>query len=405
MKANVTAGSYFIKESDGKQRKSYCVDGYTAQGKRVRRRFKSIEAAQGHIHRLEMADLRRPSRYSTQETHLTTSRLREAEKCFDMLPEKVTLTEALESFLRTFDPSVKLKPARDALTEFLGMKESENCRPLTLDNLRRRLTKFVADLDNPVVAEISEADARTFLDDFTPTNSNNYRRAVGQFLDFCVHRGYAPTNVLHRVKTKKFDRVDEIMILTVEQSRRLLKGAHNLHGGTMLPYVALALFAGLRPISEIESLAWRDIDLAGKEIHVKRTKNRNHVRFVGIHRTLFAWLRLCEGKPIMTANHRRKLAALKQTIGFKGALPGERQKKIDANLKRWEADILRHTYGSYLFAEKKDVALVATQMGNSVDMVMRHYRKAVRPTDAATFWRLTPNRVLNPSSKRKASSD
>lgn len=394
MNSSVTTGNYFTKETKGKRGSIFQVDGYTARGDRIRKRFKTVEAAQGFIHRQQMSDLRQPSRYSTQATHLTAEELKEAERCFGMLPESVSLTEAMEGFLRTYDPSVRTKAALDAFTEFLGMKESENIRQLTQDNLRRRISKFITDLGNPIVSEIGEAHVRKFLDGFTPTNSNNYRRAISQFLDFCVNREYAARNTLLKVKTKHVDREDEVTILDVTQSRKLLRAAHDLHEGEMLPYIVLALFAGLRPISEIEQIKWSDIDLKDGEIHVRRTKNRNHIRYVEMSAALLKWIPLCVGKPIVTKNHRRKLAVLKQAIGFKGALPGKRQKELDADLVQWEADTLRHTFGSYLYAEKKDVAHVATQMGNSADIVMRHYRKAVKPAEAKRFWALTPAEVL-----------
>lgn len=383
-----------MKEVPGKRGPVFQVDGYTAQGKRVRKRHKTMEAAQGCIHRMEMADLRQPSRYTPQETYLTADQLREAERCFDMLPDGVTLTDAMTGFLRTYDPHVRTMTARDAFIEFLGLKETENVRERTLDNIRSRVGKFVEDLGNPVVYEIGETEVRKFLDQFSPITSKNYRVVINHFLEFCVHREYASQNILKKIRAQKIDRPDEVTILTVAQARRFLKAANDLHNGEVLPYVCIALLAGLRPDAELQVIRWEDMHMTDGDIHVRRTKNRNHVRFVAIHPTLRQWLGRCVGKPIITKNHRRKLAAIKQAAGFRGGLPGKRQKEIDSELEPWDGDTLRHSFGSYLLADKPDVAYVAAQMGNSPNTVMRYYRRAVKPAEAKRFWAVTPDNVL-----------
>src|SRR5690606_3827380 len=98
--------------------------------------------------------------------------------------------------------------------EFLALKEKENVRPRTLENIKRRVGKFVEDLDNPIVAEITDAKARKFLDRFSPVTSNNYRVVINHFLEFCVQRGYASRNILKLVRARKIDRPDDVAILT-----------------------------------------------------------------------------------------------------------------------------------------------------------------------------------------------
>ena len=51
----------------------------------------------------------------------------------------------------------------------------------------------------------------------------------------------------------------------------------------------------------------------------------------------------------------------------------------------WGNDILRHSYGTYRMAILRDHGKVATEMGNSGDIVKRHY-DAVTWKEVATQW-------------------
>jgi hypothetical protein len=56
---------------------------------------------------------------------------------------------------------------------------------------------------------------------------------------------------------------------------------------------------------------------------------------------------------------------------------------------------MRHSFGSYHVAQFNDIPALAVQMGNSPDIIERHYRKAVRPKEAHQYWSLTPDRIQN----------
>ena len=64
--------------------------------------------------------------------------------------------------------------------------------------------------------------------------------------------------------------------------------------------------------------------------------------------------------------------------------------KRSAGITDWPVDGLRHTFGSYHFALHKNAALTAAEMGNSEDVVHRHYKALVRPADVPRFWSLKP---------------
>ena len=61
-----------------------------------------------------------------------------------------------------------------------------------------------------------------------------------------------------------------------------------------------------------------------------------------------------------------------------------------AEIQPWPHNALRHSFGSYFYALTKNENIVAAEMGNSPQMVFRHYRAVVKPADCAAFWAIRP---------------
>jgi integrase len=58
-------------------------------------------------------------------------------------------------------------------------------------------------------------------------------------------------------------------------------------------------------------------------------------------------------------------------------------------------NVLRHSFGSYHFAQHRNENLTAAEMGNSPAMVFQHYRAVVTQEAAARFWNLLPCSAKN----------
>jgi hypothetical protein len=56
----------------------------------------------------------------------------------------------------------------------------------------------------------------------------------------------------------------------------------------------------------------------------------------------------------------------------------------------WPQNALRHSFGSYYFAQFNDAAKLALEMGNSLATIFRHYRQLVKPKQAERYWKLAP---------------
>jgi len=56
----------------------------------------------------------------------------------------------------------------------------------------------------------------------------------------------------------------------------------------------------------------------------------------------------------------------------------------------WGQGEMRHSFGSYFLGKTKDENLTASEMGNSPEVIIKHYRALVRDADVTRYWRLAP---------------
>ena len=145
----------------------------------------------------------------------------------------------------------------------------------------------------------------------------------------------------------------------------------------ILPYFAIAAFAGLRS-AELERLDWKQVDLESGLIEIKARHAKTAARrLVKVLPNLAAWLhryRGCTGN-VCPPNFRKGFNAVRAKAGL---------------FHDWSENVLRHSYGSYHLAEFKDVAALALEMGNSPQVIFKHYRELVKPNDAYQYWSIVP---------------
>ena len=166
-----------------------------------------------------------------------------------------------------------------------------------------------------------------------------------------------------------------IGILTTSEAHRLLLACPD----SILPAVAIALFAGLRR-EEVARLDWREIDIERGfiEVAARKTKTAQR-RLVPLSTNLRAWLAPLAQltgpvRPPHITYRRHFLEALKA-----------------ARIEKWPHNALRHTFASCHLAFHQDAAKTALELGHTESATLfRHYRELVRPEDAKAFWNITP---------------
>ncbi len=282
-------------------------------------------------------------------------------------------------------------PMAQALAEWQALKEQQyragKLRLRTIGNLRPLFREFTSAFGHLSVLAVSADTIKTY-EGHRPSQARTIltkRAKLSEFFRFTLLKGWRhdnPIEKLHGLAPVEAKRVS-VSILSVKDCADLLEKATAAENAKeLIPYVTVCLFAGLRP-SEAELLDWRQIHFETRQIEVLADTSKNaENRFVPIEDNLLAWLekyRQPKGPITPAVNWRRKWDDLRIAAGY--ALRGEEGRE-------WPDDVLRHSYASYWLAINQDRARLAEQMGNSVEVIRSHYRRAIQPAVAKAFWAL-----------------
>ncbi len=300
----------------------------------------------------------------------------EASKCAELLsPFGKTLTDAVEHYLPHLQRMTRPRPLADLVAEAAAEKRADGLEKPTIVDFEHRCRQFVHAFPERDAASISTDEIEHWLRHrySHPTSRNNARKAVVNLFNFAVHKKYVPSNPAAAIKKAKVTS-GEIGILKPFQVISLL---HN-SSPAILPYFAIAAFAGIRP-EELQKMEWSDVRWKQGIIRVRAEISKvGASRNVQIERNLAEWLEEYRNKDGMICPPNwRKLF---------------RQTRIDAGVEEWPADCLRHSFGTYWLEKNRNAPALALEMGNSVEVIMRHYYKVLdEPDDADRFWKITPS--------------
>jgi len=370
---------------------SWRVSGYL-DGKQVRENYNDKLQALSRAAELEIERGHLGQLVTLKATPLSDAQLADAQNALRRLDGKANLYDAVDFYLRHYRHGVDEKVLTEALAEFLAEKQVANLRPRGLENLRFRVGRFVAAHPGKTVCEIRAADIRAavFVPGWKPDTSDNERRALSCFFNWCVRREYAGENPVARVDPPRLER-GEPVILSIREVENVLAASLTHKAGTLTPYLALACFAGLRPC-ELQRVNWDDIDLESKTLAVRSAAAKLRARrLVQLPDNLVPWLTPhFDETPIYPPNWRKDFDAVRRQAGFRGSWA----KRGDESRAPWASDVLRHTSLSYRLALVKHEGEVARWAGNSPQILFTHYAGIIREADARVYWQLTPATVL-----------
>ena len=292
--------------------------------------------------------------------------------------------------------------------EYIRIKKRNGRRDASIKDIKVKLRKFVRAFGRMKINQITVDDIDKFFkaQKFSLGTEISYRSKISAFLTFGIKRGYRggdnPISKLEDIT------VDQSLpsVLAVDEVRRLLGAAesflpkryivarrkgHKVKGGglvpftddvriyearsSIVPYLAIGLFAGLRPKGELPNLDWRDVDFIKKTIRVSpEFAKKRRQRYVEMSQNLIRWIKpyaKTEGK---IGFSRRILRTVQTTAGVK-----------------WSSDVMRHSYGSYHIAFHHDAARTSLEMGHSrIGELFKSYRNLVTPGDAKLYWKIVP---------------
>src|SRR5262249_11211704 len=298
---------------------------------------------------------------------------------------KKTISDAVEFYRKHLEATTRSVPLEKAVRDLIENRRAADASERYCKDLRLRLARFCAAFPDRTLADISTAEIDAWLAslNLAPLVRNTYRLRLGTLFAFGMTRRWCTENpVLHAKRAKETQ--GDIAILSVAQTAQLLEAASE----ETLPFWAIGAFAGLRS-AELERLDWAQVDFEAGLIEVKARHSKTaRRRLVTMQPNLRAWLapyRARRRGPVCPGNLRLRTEADRDRAGLR---------------HNWPTNALRHSFGSYHLAQFKDAPALALQMGNSPDVIFRHYRELVRPKEAARYWQIKPARSAGALKKK-----
>jgi integrase len=343
-------------------------------GERTRKHFKSLSEAKEFLDR-KRVEL---TNFGTAAATLNERDRAEYIECRDILKTYgISLREAVNKLIPQLKAEQVTSLVSITMEEFLKAKKSDGLSVRYRKDLKSRIKLFSKNFGARTMASITTAEIDDWLRSLPggAVNRNNYKRNIGVFFSYAEKRGLILQNpVILTSKAKEIAK--NVGVFTPDQASKLLASACK----EILPAIALGLFAGMRPESEVMRLDWGKIDLDRKLISVDPINTKLAAkRFITIPENLEAWLLPYKGKTGPVSPTGDKYYSLL-----------EKAKKA-AKITVWPADVLRHSYGSYHYAKFQDMGKAMAEMGHSNSRTfLQHYRERVDPDDAEVYWKIRP---------------
>ena len=353
--------------------------GYTNTGKRQRHFFKTKQEAETFCQTQRI----RLDNWGRNCSTLTPAQTEQATAAFQKLaPYNVALNTVVADWIARHDFRARSVTFKTLFDEFIRKKKNRS--EAYLRGLKYTLPRF-ARLHDRNVCDISPADIDREMDGMTPAVRNAFLRNLRAVFNFGAKRGWVQTNPIARLDFEIVRR-GEVVTLTPDEAEGLIRAAEK-NDSDLLPYHALALFAGIRPL-ELQRLEWRHIDLVEGHLEITSAVSKTgRRRIIDIEPNLAEWL-----------NH--YIASYGEAVGNVTPAPRKQQTPLRtrlreirkaARLANWTQDAMRHSYASYWLAQHGDINRLTLYMGHeSPHMLWKHYHRAAKRKDAETYWKITP---------------
>ncbi len=265
-------------------------------------------------------------------------------------------------------------PVSSVIEELLKAKRTANRRAKYIKSLDLYLRQFARGRESVPISAFSVCELEAWFaarNEASSTRSSNAGRLSALF-SYAQRRGYITDNPVRRMERITIERKVP-MILTPAQSREALHFTRR-HFPRFLPWLTLALFAGVRP-EELDKLGWSAVSLAEKIIMVDSTVSKvRRRRVTPLMPAAIEWLRFGGDFPLPLSSRRRYIRRIRDRLGFED----------------WPQDVLRHTAASYMLATNPDAPKVAMWLGNSPRILLRDYQQLVSTAAAEEFWGIRP---------------
>ena len=354
-------------------------------GKRIRKNFPSRAEAGAERQAMEIQQLQTETGIRATATRLSDEQLHEAEAAFQRLAgAPKSLSFYLEYALTNYRAPEREITVEASTAAYLATKQLEHKRGLLsacqLKDIRIRLVALQHAFKGKSLASLSREALATHCHrgNPKPKTFNNRRGILFTFFKFSFCQDWVVANPLEKVPHLRIaHQRGSAKSLSAEQSAALMRHVEQIDGGALVPFFALALFAGIRPCvrtGEIYKLKPEHVRLDTGVILIEPEVSKVRMkRNVTIAPNLAAWLTAypLAKFPIIPANLQHQRARIAEKFGL-------------------SHDIMRHTFISMHVAKYRSMGEAALQAGNSESIIRKHYLDLKTPAEAEQFFGILP---------------
>ena len=344
----------------------------------VKKYFEDVAGARAFIdrHKNQKADT------GSNTYVLSGDQLAEAKNAFERLAGTgLTMTAAVTVALARHRRPEDALTWEEGLKKWLAAPRKRPLDPRTIQGYTISVQFLASEMKREKLLphQVGKKDIQDFLVDdereWEPGTVAAHLRNLKVFFGHLVKEKWVAESPCRHIPEPEI--LTEIHVLTPSAAEHLLNTAK----GVMRVCIGLGAFAGLRT-AEIRRLDWAEIGETEIEVKAKKAKTRRN-RQVPILPVLRAILDAHVGPrigPVAPARWKKEFEWLVGHAGYRN----------DNGESTWPTNSLRHSFGTYRMADVKSDAQVSYEMGNSADMIHRHYRRVVPTASVVKFWAVRP---------------
>lgn len=336
-----------------------------------RKEYKDATALQASVRERLIGD----SKEEYRKTHLSDSQLKDAEAALLELNGRLSLREASRLALEHWVDASSGICIDEACWRFFESLESEGLRPETITKYKQTAKRIAKKLEGEQTSDLTYECVKSFMGQFKhPLDFNARRRELNRFINYIVDCGWLPSNPLNGIKPKKNDPKQPEVISPDQVAELLRVAAENFPEG-VVPYLALSVFAAIRPQemkrlssqSNLKNLVNIDTGIITLPAHVAKGRR---IRNIKMRPALKSFLIAHPESPELNGYQLKKL---KRLLSFK--IPH---------------DGLRHTGITGIYMEHRSFGDTALETGNSERIIRDHYLGFWTDAQAEKFWSVKP---------------
>jgi integrase len=309
----------------------------------------------------------------------------------------ISIGEAVRFAVKHLQPEGKTKAVREVVAELLASKaqrhERGDLRARSYADFEQRVEKFATGFEGRIASEVTADEIKQWLNGMGngPRSNQNYLAVIGEVFKLAAQRRYvafSPLESLTDIDRKELcggnSEANEPSILTPTEAAKLLNTALEHPQLELLGAVTLGLFCGLRT-EELKRLDWEQVKVDDASpvvtIGAKIAKKRR-IRHIEIPANAVLWLSLVAKRtgPVTHSNsyndHQQRFRKLLKLAKF----------------KKWEANAMRHSFGSYHYALHGNPLETSRLLGHkaSDQVLFDHYRALATKAQAEAYFAIKP---------------